>query len=340
MKQFGYDIYLSKNIEIEEIEKILDENYMERVFFHTNFTDKASEEIVNHSPIYSYFYIHQHQDLLESQFPFKLQIEGLKDKPNKWERAYKLTQQICKKFRVYCFIEYPNNPENPTPNDVLLYMPNGEVHLYNDFEYEEFRVIHPVRMLSEIKTIKPMQSKMIGELTKTQDWNTENDWVSTKEIAIPFFDNTVHIVRFEKVLSTENYFEKAEEAIEDFFNFKPEIKAEAAQKAYDNWLYFNESCGFLDNLAVYEEVENPPDWMIHNIENLKHLSNLTSADKVWEYIHPEEIVVTKDRFGLDKEIYIQVLCRCDWEEEHGLQFVFKEGKELIRVSEDDGNLFD
>ena len=185
-----------------------------------------------------------------------------------------------------------------------------------------------------------MQSKMIGELTKTQDWNTENDWVSAKEIAIPFFDNTVHIVRFEKVLSTENYFEKAEEAIEDFFNFKPEIKAEAAQKAYDNWLYFNESCGFLDNLAVYEEVENPPDWMIHNIENLKHLSNLTSADKVWEYIHPEEIVVTKDRFGLDKEIYIQVLCRCDWEEEHGLQFVFKEGKELIRVSEDDGNLFD
>ncbi len=91
---------------------------------------------------------------------------------------------------------------------------------------------------------------------------------------------------------------------------------------------------------MYEEVENPPDWMVHNIKNLKHLSKLTSPDKVWEYVHPLEIVVTKDRFGLDKEIYVQVLCNCDWEEEHGLQFVFKERKELIRVSEQDGNLFD
>jgi hypothetical protein len=340
MEYFGYDIYLNKNIEIEEIEKVLGENYIERIFFHTNFTDENSVDISNPSPGSSYFYIHQHQDISESQFPFQLQIEALQDKPDKWERAYKLTAQICKKFKAYCFIEYPNNPENPSPFDVLLYMPNGEVHLYNDADYEEFGVINPVKLLSEIKTIKPMRSKLIGELTKTEDWDTENDWVSAKEIAIPFFDNKAYIVRFENVLSTENYFEKAEEAIQDFFNFKPEIKTEAAQKAYDSWLDFNESCGYLDNLEIYEEVEDPSDWMVRDIERLRHLSNLTSPDKVWEYIHPLEIVVTKDRFGLDKEIYVQVLCNCDWEEEHGLQFVFKEGKELIRVSGQDGNLFD
>jgi hypothetical protein len=61
---------------------------------------------------------------------------------------------------------------------------------------------------------------------------------------------------------------------------------------------------------------------------------------VWEYITPLEIVITKDRFGLDKEIYIQALCKCVWDDEHGIQFIFKEGKELIRVSEQDGDLFE
>lgn len=185
-----------------------------------------------------------------------------------------------------------------------------------------------------------MYSQSIGELIKTQDWHSENDWVSANEIPIPFFGNKAYIVRFEEVLSSENYFEKAEEAIQFFFNFKPEIKTLAAQKAYENWLDFNESCGFLDNLAMFEEVENPPDWMLNDIKKLKHLSFLTSPENVWEYINPSEIVVTKDRFELDKEIFIQVLCSCVWEEEHGLQFVFKEGKELIRVSGQDGNLFE
>jgi hypothetical protein len=340
MEYFGYDIYLSKNIAIEEVEEMLSENYYERIFFYTNFMDKTSEEISIPSPGCSYFYLHQHQDILNSQFPFHLQIEALKNESDKWERAYKLVEKICKKFNVYCFIEYPYNTQNPSPYDVLLYMPNGEVHLYSDAEYEELGVIHPIKLLNNVRTIQPMQSKTVGELTKTQDWNSDNDWVSAKEISIPFFDNKAYIVRFEEVLSAENYFEKAEEAIQEFFNFKPEIKIQAAQKAFENWLDFNESCGFLDNLAMFEEVEDPSEWMMNDIKKLRYLSSLTSPDKVWEYINPLEIVVTKDRFGLDKEIYIQVLCNCDWEEEHGLQFIFKEGKELIRVSGQDGNLFE
>jgi hypothetical protein len=340
MEYFGYDIYLSKNIAIHEIEALLSAHYFERIFFHTNFMDKASEDISTHAPGYSYFYIHQHQDVLNSQFPFRLQMEALPDKPDKWERAYKLAEKICNQFKAYCFIEYPFNTENASPNDVLLYMPNGEIHLYHDADFEESGVIYPVKMLSEVKTIQPMYSKLIGELIKTPDWNSENDWVSAKEIPVPFFDNKAYTVRFEKTLSTADYFEKAEEAIQNFFNYNPDVKIQAGQKAYKIWMDFNESCGYLDNLQMYEAAENPPAWMVYNINRLKHLIKLTGAEKIWEYITPVEIVVTKDRFGLDKEIYIQALCNCVWDDEHGIQFVFKEGKELIRVSEQDGDLFD
>jgi hypothetical protein len=190
-----------------------------------------------------------------------------------------------------------------------------------------------------VKKISAVQSKIIGQLNKVKEWPSENDWISAQPIPIPFFDNQPFPVRFEKTLSTPDYFEKAEEAIQYFFNYTADVKTEAAQKAYDCWINFNEACSYMDNLALFEEVENPPDWILNNIKNLRHLSQLTSADKVWAYITPVELVITKDRFNVDKEIYIQALCRCVWDDEHGIQFVFKEGRELTRVSEQDGDLF-
>lgn len=37
-------------------------------------------------------------------------------------------------------------------------------------------------------------------------------------------------------------------------------------------------------------------------------------------------------------MYVAVDCRCDWEEEHGLQLVFRQGRMLTRVSDQDGHL--
>lgn len=33
-----------------------------------------------------------------------------------------------------------------------------------------------------------------------------------------------------------------------------------------------------------------------------------------------------------------MVCNCDWEYEHGLQFVFRQGRVLTRVSAEDGHL--
>jgi hypothetical protein len=54
-------------------------------------------------------------------------------------------------------------------------------------------------------------------------------------------------------------------------------------------------------------------------------------------VHPSEIYVTR-RPKNDQDIYIQIACECDWEEEHGLQLVFRQGKKLTRVSSQDGHI--
>lgn len=40
----------------------------------------------------------------------------------------------------------------------------------------------------------------------------------------------------------------------------------------------------------------------------------------------------------DQKIYASIECRCDWEEEHGLQIVFKEGKKITKIGPYDGHL--
>ncbi|RDH43718.1 hypothetical protein B9G39_09845 [Zooshikella ganghwensis] len=40
----------------------------------------------------------------------------------------------------------------------------------------------------------------------------------------------------------------------------------------------------------------------------------------------------------DKAIYISLSCECDWEEEHGLLLVFKEGRYINKLGGYDGHL--
>jgi hypothetical protein len=40
----------------------------------------------------------------------------------------------------------------------------------------------------------------------------------------------------------------------------------------------------------------------------------------------------------DKGIYVSLECGCDWEEEHGMQLVFKNGLQVVKVGPFDGHL--
>lgn len=59
---------------------------------------------------------------------------------------------------------------------------------------------------------------------------------------------------------------------------------------------------------------------------------------VWQHIQlGTEPTVTRRASG-DKRVYVSLECECDWEPEHGLQIVFKEGLRVNKVGDYDGHL--
>jgi hypothetical protein len=50
-----------------------------------------------------------------------------------------------------------------------------------------------------------------------------------------------------------------------------------------------------------------------------------------------EPIVTRDVHG-DRHVYVSLECECDWEPEHGLQLVFRDGRTVTKVGPYDGHL--
>jgi hypothetical protein len=49
-----------------------------------------------------------------------------------------------------------------------------------------------------------------------------------------------------------------------------------------------------------------------------------------------EPLVTRDAYG-DRRVHVSVECECDWEPEHGLQVVFREGRTVTKVGPYNGH---
>ena len=65
---------------------------------------------------------------------------------------------------------------------------------------------------------------------------------------------------------------------------------------------------------------------------------ITKPEDVWNHIEfGDSLMVTRREYG-DKLIYISLECSCDWEEEHGLEIVFKEGLKVNKIGSFDGHL--
>lgn len=70
----------------------------------------------------------------------------------------------------------------------------------------------------------------------------------------------------------------------------------------------------------------------------KKFKPIKKAAEVWKHVHfGGEPVVSRRSYG-DEGIYISLECNCDWEVEHGLQIVFKNGLVVNKVGPYDGHL--
>lgn len=76
--------------------------------------------------------------------------------------------------------------------------------------------------------------------------------------------------------------------------------------------------------------------MITSLEDENYIK-IDKPQDVWEFVqfgHEHEV----SRRDYDSRIYISLECNCDWEPEHGLQLVFKNGCYINKLGPYDGHL--
>lgn len=159
-------------------------------------------------------------------------------------------------------------------------------------------------------------SNTIGQLIQDAHFP---DWWKSEKTDVPFLDNeklTVTFTDFEPE-NDKTFVDDADRALKNFLSLSQKDREAISSLVYKN-------CLDTLNTAPINET-------------LQHLLHLKNANEIWNHIYPSQIYVTRGT-EKDQDVYVQVGCGCDWEEEHGLQLVFKQGNQLTRVSEIDGYL--
>ncbi|TWH98756.1 hypothetical protein IQ05_03226 [Flavobacterium tiangeerense] len=159
-------------------------------------------------------------------------------------------------------------------------------------------------------------SKIIGQLRQEENFS---DWWKSGEIEIPFFDKeklSIIFMDFEPE-HDKTFIAEADQALTSFLKLNSDARNAISNLAYKNCMDFLEAV----------EIDSAD-------EALRQIKN---KNEVWNFIQPSEIYVTRRPYN-ERDIYIQIACECDWEQEHGLQLVFRQGKKLTRISDQDGHL--
>ncbi|MCF0064445.1 hypothetical protein MUK70_25335 [Dyadobacter chenwenxiniae] len=78
-------------------------------------------------------------------------------------------------------------------------------------------------------------------------------------------------------------------------------------------------------ITMFKQVQNPESWILNAIA-LEELLDLAHINDVWKFVRANGIYISRGKEG---EIYLQISFKCDWDEEHGLDLVFKDGIEFV-----------
>lgn len=141
---------------------------------------------------------------------------------------------------------------------------------------------------------------------------SDEEWVCSDEVSVNFFGGKPLRFVITDPLPNPNLVQQIERALQNFFQLDT---------------HYRDSLSDL----VYESYEKTLDAV--DMDPLE----LSTKEDIWKYVYPTEVYISQ-RHRRDEAIYVQVACECEWEVEHGLQLVFKDGARITRVSQQDGHL--
>ncbi|WP_184203770.1 DUF6985 domain-containing protein [Armatimonas rosea] len=160
-----------------------------------------------------------------------------------------------------------------------------------------------------------MTVPVLGDLTRDSRFP---EWLESEAIEVPVLGTGKRrfvLENYEKDKAQEEF----QEAIANFLKLSP-VALKAAEEPI--FRYYQDVAEDYDD-EDFEEAGIPP---------------LTEASEVWEHIQLAEVIHVSRRPYGDKKIYLSLSCGCDWEEEHGLMIVFKQGLFVNKVGGYDGHL--
>lgn len=110
--------------------------------------------------------------------------------------------------------------------------------------------------------------------------------------------------------------EEFDAAIAAFLRLDEGALAEAAESVFEYYLDTKAICGPGDEVVEIARVED-----------------------VWRHVRPGmDVIVQREDYGDDQQVYVSVECECTWEPEHGLQVVLRGGRKVTKVGPYDGHL--
>ena len=157
-------------------------------------------------------------------------------------------------------------------------------------------------------------STVIGDLIQNEQFT---GWWYSKPTLIPLLDLELPItfIDYDPLIDTE-FIPEADAALKNFLAFTSIEKLKLAPHIFENFV----------EISSYLNVDDIPE----KIRGAQPLS-------IWNFVHPTQLFINR-RPTNDKDLYVVLACECEWEKEHGLQMVFRQGKKLTRVSDQDGHL--
>lgn len=164
--------------------------------------------------------------------------------------------------------------------------------------------------------MKSINSNIIGKLEQDEEFD---EWWYGGNLKVPILRNEELPVIFTGLIPEKDlsFITEADCALENLTEIKD-------YETITNLVYKN--C--IDFVNGIEEEYR---------DEFQEFLEIKNKNEIWDYISFSEIHVER-RLWSDKNIYVSVKCNCEWEEEHGLQIVFRQGKMITRVSGIDGHI--
>lgn len=139
--------------------------------------------------------------------------------------------------------------------------------------------------------------------------------IASRRIAIPYFDGAEVDLDVEGDLTADE--PAAAAALAAFLSLTPADRLADTRHVYAYYRDFHEAVGGEDFLDDEMGVPETPE-------------------AIWRHVHPKQLYLV--RGPDDDHVYVVASGDCDWEVEHGLSLVWRDGRTLCKAGGEDGHV--